>query len=182
MNEYGITDEEFHYPAGRFNSYSCELPERIRENIDAIRRFPSRLRQRVAHLSNEKLDTPTRKGGWSVRTVVHHLADSHMNGFTRCKFLITENNPTILVADESAWVMTADSATAPIGPSLQILESLHFRWFLFLNALDNYDFRKTYHHPISARDVSLAEAVAIYAWHGNHHLAHVVRMLDTKGW
>lgn len=160
------------YPIGKF-SYAGTLTVAAREAcIGDIAGLPAQLRSATGNLSDAALDTPYRAGGWSVRQVVHHLADSHMHAYARCKFGLTESNPAILAYDEATWAGLADARTLPVGASLSLLDGLHARWSTLLRSLDNADWQRTYVHPEKG-SVTLDRTLALYAWHGRHHLAHI---------
>jgi hypothetical protein len=134
----------------------------------------------VRGLSEEQLDTPYREGGWTVRQVVHHLPDSHVNAYVRTKLALTEEEPVIRPYDEVAWANLPDGAGAPIEPSLALLDALHARWVLALRAAPEYAFKRTYWHPVNGL-FSLDELVSNYAWHGRHHVAHVTCLYTCPG-
>jgi len=134
----------------------------------------------VAGLSEPQLDTPYRPGGWTVRQVVHHVPDSHINSYVRFRLALTENEPTVKPYDESRWAELADSRTAHIETSLALLESLHERWVLLLRSLSPADFRRQFRHP-ELGAVSLEKNLALYAWHGRHHVAHITSLRERMG-
>ena len=165
--------EKLRYPIGRFqqpNEYSKPL---IDNQIELIKTFPSALATHLATLSQAELETPYRPGGWTVRQVVHHCADSHMNGFIRHKLALTEENPIIKPYLEGLWSEMKDNKTLPTATSLHLLEALHTRWAFLLLTLSEADFSRSYFHPEHQRQISLFESVALYAWHSHHHLGHV---------
>lgn len=169
------------YPIGRF-----QFPESVTEDdrrcfIGEIEAAPARLRAAVAGLSPEQLDTPYRPGGWTVRQVVHHLPDSHLNSYVRFRLALTEEEPTIKPYDEKRWAELSDARTAPIEPSLALLESLHRRWVLLLRTLKPADFARSFRHPEHGL-VTLEGNLALYAWHGRHHVAHITRLRQRMGW
>jgi uncharacterized damage-inducible protein DinB len=149
--------------------------------IDAIAATPARLRAAVAGLSESQLDTPYREGGWTVRQVVHHLPDSHINSYVRFKLAITEHQPTIKTYEEAAWAETLEARTAPIDISLDLLDALHARWVLFLRSLSAEDFQRTLNHPEHGL-MTVDALLALYAWHGPHHIAHITGLRARKGW
>ncbi len=169
------------YPIGKFNwSGSTTADERGRL-IGQIAATPHRMRSAVAGLSAAQLDTPYRDGGWTVRQVVHHVPDSHMNSYIRFKFALTEHEPTIKPYDEAQWAELIDARTAPIEPSLNLLEGLHERWTLLLQSLSAEDVKRRFHHP-ELGVVSIEQYIALYAWHGQHHVAHITSLRERKGW
>jgi len=135
----------------------------------------------VAGLSQEQIDTPYRPGGWTVRQVVHHVPDSHLNSYIRFRLALTEQEPTIKPYDEKRWAELADSRTGPMEVSLALLESLHARWVLLLRALTAADWKRTYRHP-ELGVVNLERTASLYAWHGRHHVAHITSLRQRMGW
>jgi hypothetical protein len=171
---------DLRYPIGRFQpptEYSTGLRA---EHIRAIRQLPGALRAAVSGLNDTQLDTPYREGGWTVRQVVHHLGDSHINSFVRFKLALTEDCPTIKPYDEAAWAQLPDNAL-PVEGSLMFIESLHARWAALLEAMSEDDFKREFIHPESGRQ-SLSRSLAIYAWHGRHHTAHITSLRQRQGW
>jgi hypothetical protein len=161
------------FPIGTFQRPAAPLDSVSRRAlIDEIERMPEILRGIVSTLTEAQLDTPYRPGGWTVRQVVHHVPDSHMNAYIRFKLAVTEDVPTIKPYAEDRWAELADARTAPVGLSLDLLEAVHKRWIAFLRGLPEPEFNKSYNHPEMGR-VSLDTALALYAWHGKHHTAHV---------
>ena len=169
------------YPVGTFTKPDAYTPELRARFIDEIAAAPEALRAAVAGLSAEQLGTPYRDGGWTVRQVVHHVADSHMNAYIRFKLALTEHEPTIKPYDEARWAELPDSAATPIEVSLALLDALHLRWVTLLRALSPADFSRHFNHPESGRQ-PLDRALALYAWHSRHHVAHVTELRKRKGW
>ncbi len=172
---------DLQYPVGRF-----EFPREVSSQdcerfIQEIAETPANLRAAVTGLSAEQLDMPYRPGGWTVRKVVHHVPDSHMNSYIRFRLALTEDEPTIKPYDQGQWAELADSRTAPIETSLALLESLHERWILLLRSLSPSDFRRHFRHP-ELGVVSLEKNLALYAWHGRHHVAHITSLRERMGW
>ncbi|MDO9554307.1 YfiT family bacillithiol transferase [Rhodonellum sp.] len=161
------------YPIGPFASPKEINPESIHEWITNIEAFPALLKMEIQKLSEAQLDTAYRPGGWSVRQVVHHCADSHMNSFIRFKLALTEENPTIKPYFEGLWAEMSDAKTLPVVSSLAILEGLHVRWVALLRGMDSEDFARTFFHPENQKSVRLDKTIALYSWHGLHHLGHV---------
>ena len=172
---------DLRYPVGPFEYAGPLTNEQRLACIDQIVATPERMRAAVAGLSDEQLSTPYRPGGWTVRQVVHHVPDSHLNSYVRFKLAITENHPTIRAYDENLWANLDDARIAPIDLSLDLLESLHRRWVLFLRSLDEKDFERTFNHP-ELGTVSLDKNLALYAWHGQHHVAHITALRERNGW
>jgi hypothetical protein len=170
------------YPVGKFDR--SKAPHRADERrafVDQIAAVPTRMREAVDGLTEAQLDTPYRDGGWTVRQVVHHVPDSHMNAYTRVKLALTENEPTIRPYDEAAWAKLNDVRDTPIAVSLTLLEALHDRWVRILRALTDADFSKTLMHPEHGV-MTLDSLVAMYAWHGRHHVAHITSLRQRSGW
>jgi hypothetical protein len=165
--------QHLRFPIGKFERPAGPLAEQTRVSlIHEIERAPAGLRAAVHGLTDAQLDTPYRPGGWTLRQVVHHVPDSHLNGYVRMKLAMTEESPAIKVYQEARWAELPEARTAPVAVSLDLLDALHVRWTAFLRGLSPSDFQKTYVHPELGL-VSLDVAVAIYAWHGKHHTAHI---------
>jgi len=150
-------------------------------HIDTLRRLPERLTDAAADLDDNQLDTPYRDGGWTVRQLIHHVADSHANAYIRMKLALTEDWPTIKPYDQAAWAELVDSRTLPISTSLSLLTALHSRWIVLLESLSEDDFDRGYVHPEHGRQ-NLAHVLANYDWHSRHHTAHVVNLRKRMGW
>lgn len=176
-------EDAVRYPTGRFHRPRGPLTERQRRDmIDVIARTPNDLRLAVRGLSDSQLDTPYRPGGWTVRQVIHHVPDSHLNAFVRCKLALTEDQPTIKPYDEAAWAKLADVRDTPVETSLALLTALHDRWVRLLQALTPSDFARTLNHPDWDAPMSLDTVLALYAWHGPHHIAHITSLKQREGW
>ncbi len=173
--------EELKYPIGRFKFDGEATREKIEGWLGEIETLPRRLRKAVEGLSEEQLDTPYRPGGWSVRQVVHHIGDSHLNSYIRFKWTLTEERPRIKPYYEERWAELPDARSADVEDSLAFLEILHKRWVKLLRSLKDADWQKEFDHPESGVN-SLAKTLALYAWHGNHHLAHVTGLRKRMGW
>jgi hypothetical protein len=177
-----MTDlDDLRYPIGRFTPPASSMAGIREANIQTLRLLPERLRAAVAGLNDAQLDTPYREGGWTVRQVVHHIADSHANGYVRFKLALTEDWPTIKTYDQDAWANLSDSLWLPIDGSLTFVEALHGRWVALLEALTDEDFRKGYINPEKGRQ-NLAHALAMYDWHSRHHTAHITGLRKRMGW
>ncbi|MGH9511622.1 MAG: YfiT family bacillithiol transferase [Terriglobales bacterium] len=170
------------YPIGKFK-HQGPLDEGQRaQMIGDIERTPAALRSAIAGLSTQQLETPYREGGWNVRQVIHHLPDSHMNAYVRFKLALTEHEPTIKPYAEDLWAKSPDNESTPIEVSLILLESLHRRWVYLLTSLGPEDWKRSFRHPETDRLVSLERNLAIYSWHGRHHVAHITELRKRMGW
>ncbi|MGH9140882.1 MAG: YfiT family bacillithiol transferase [Vicinamibacterales bacterium] len=169
-----MTDlEQLRYPVGRFDRVKGPLDRATRaRHIETIERMPATLLSLIRERSDAALDTPYRPGGWTVRQVVHHVADSHINAYVRMKFAITEEAPVIKAYDEARWAELPEARTGPAEMSVALLEALHRRWVMFLRGLEEADCARVYGHP-ELGPVSIDEAMALYAWHSRHHEGHV---------
>lgn len=168
------------YPIGRHEAVSTLTPARRGDCIAQIAAAPGLLRRAVQGLDDRQLDTPYRDGGWSVRQVVHHLPDSHVNAYVRCKLALTEDQPTIRPYRQGPWAETPDTR-APAEVSLALLDALHRRWVLLLEGMAPADFARTLNHPESGT-MTLDGVVATYAWHGRHHTAHITSLRERMSW
>lgn len=169
------------YPVGQFQKPVTITTELISDWITVIASFPEKLVDIIRYFSDEKLDTPYREDGWTVRQVVHHCADSHMNAFGRFKLALTEDYPVIKPYKEDQWAELMDYRM-PVGVSISILTGLHQRWAVLLDSLSANDMRKGYLHPEHGRRIDLDEAIGMYAWHCRHHLAHITTLKSEKDW
>lgn len=169
------------YPVGKFRSPKIITAEDRGVWMDEIAAAPARLRAAVTGLAPDQLDTPYREGGWTVRQVAHHVPDSHMNAFIRMKLALTETDPVIKPYDEGAWALLGDVAATPVETSLALLENLHSRWVILLRGIADEEWSRCFVHPEMGK-VSLERALAIYAWHGRHHVAHVTELRTRLGW
>ena len=172
--------DDLRYPIGRLDLPATSTPELCKAHMQNLRLLPERLRAAVAGLNDTQLNTPYREGGWTVRQVVHHIADSHAQAHIRCKTALTEDWPTVKTYDEAAWAKLPDSRL-PVGGSLALIEALHGRWIALLEQLSEEDFHKGFNHPERGR-VDLAKVVAMYAWHSRHHTAHITSLRARMGW
>jgi uncharacterized damage-inducible protein DinB len=172
---------DLRYPIGTFAWSGPNTPEQRTLFINEIAAAPAALRNAVRGLSTDQLETPYRPGGWTVRQVVHHVPESHMNSYIRFKLALTEDTPTIKPYDEAKWAELGDVHNVAIDVSLKLLESLHDRWVPLLKSLSAEDFLKTFNHP-EIGPVSLDKNVALYAWHGAHHIAHITSLRERMGW
>jgi hypothetical protein len=171
--------ESLKYPMGKFVKPEVIDNQQINDWIAEIEQLPAQIKALTENISEKALDTPYRPEGWTVRQVIHHVADSHSNAFTRFKLALTEDNPTIKPYLEAKWAELADSKL-PINPSLQILEGLHHRWVTLLKTLGSQELSRTYFHPESKKTFTLAEVIGLYAWHSRHHLAHIKMGIENS--
>jgi uncharacterized damage-inducible protein DinB len=169
------------FPIGKYQMPADVTSTKRAEAISEIAATPERVRTAVNGLSDAQLETPYRDGGWTLRQVVHHLADSHMNAYIRWRLALTETEPTIKPYEESAWAKLEDAAHAPVEVSLELLAPLHQRWVDLLRSLKDQDFARTFRHPEHGVR-TLDWMLFLYAWHGNHHTAHITELRKQKGW
>jgi uncharacterized damage-inducible protein DinB len=175
-----VTDD-LRFPIGDFRPPATTTEAERLARIDQIEAAPARLREAVVGLGPEQIETPYRPGGWTVRQVVHHVPDSHLNGYVRFRLALTEDEPTIKPYQEERWAELPDARSAPLEVSLDMLDALHRRWTRLLRSLAPSDWERRYRHPELGL-VSLERTLALYAWHGRHHVAHVTSLRDRRGW
>jgi uncharacterized damage-inducible protein DinB len=172
---------DLRYPIGKF-TYEGPLPEdQKRTSLDDIAQTPVNLRAAVKALTQPQLDTPYRPGGWTVRQVVHHVPDSHLNSYMRFKLALTEDEPTIKPYAEDRWAELADTKSTPVEVSLTLLDSLHDRWMRLLRSMTPEQWKRTFRHP-ELGPMTLEKTLALYAWHGRHHVAHITNLRAREGW
>src|SRR5271170_3026721 len=169
------------YPIGKFTYSGAPNETQRNQFISEIEQAPAALRNAVKNLTPEQIETPYREGGWTVRQVVHHVPESHMNSYMRFKLALTEDEPTIKPYLEDRWADTAEVHSTPLEVSLSLLESLHDRWVRLLRSLQPADWKRTFRHP-QLGTVSLERNLALYAWHGKHHVAHITELRKKMGW
>lgn len=174
-----MTDQR--YPIGKFERLDTITDEQRKTFIKQIAEGPAHLRSAVRGLNEKQIDTPYRDGGWTVRQVVHHVADSHLNAYIRCKLALTEDSPPIKPYNEKLWAELIDARTAAIEPSLVLTESLHHRWIMLLQSLSPNDFGKAMQHPEHGI-ITIDFLVQLYSWHGRHHAAHITSLRERMGW
>jgi len=174
--------DQLRYPIGRFSIAEEHNPAMRAEMIANIKSFPQRLTTVVMELNDEQLDTAYRPDGWTVRQVVHHTADSHVNSYIRFRWALTEDTPVIKAYDEKAWAELPDASNAPIKFSLNLLKSIHARWTLLMERMSDDDFSKELSHPEWKNNLSLDHMVQIYNWHCSHHLGHITSLIEREGW
>lgn len=170
------------YPIGPFSVEGEITPARREGWITELADAPAQLRAAVQGLSEAQFATPYREGGWTVRQVVHHVPDSHLNAYVRFKLALTEDNPTIRPYEEARWAELPDSAATQIGVSLVLLEALHRRWVVLLRAMQEPEWSRTFFHPEHNKSFRLDRILAMYAWHGRHHVAHITTFRERMGW
>jgi uncharacterized damage-inducible protein DinB len=174
------TAADLRYPIGKFRREEA-LPANRAASIATLAALPANLRAAVNGLSDAQLDKPYREGGWTVRQLVHHIADSHMNAYVRVRLALTEDGPTVKAYDEKLWAELPDARTAPIGISLELLEGLHGRFVALLSSLTEEQWQRGYNHTDNGR-TSIAEFLALYDWHCRHHVAHIVELRKRSSW
>jgi hypothetical protein len=173
--------DELSFPVGRFQRPTSLTQDERRRAIDDIAAAPKNLRAATRGLDDSQLDTPYRPGGWTVRQVVHHVPDSHMNAYIRFKLTLTEDTPTIKPYDQAAWAHLEDARSTPIETSLSLLETVHDRWVRILAAMSPSDFERQLNHPENGM-MNLDQLLAMYQWHGKHHVAHINGLRQRNGW
>ncbi|MBT8400703.1 MAG: putative metal-dependent hydrolase [Rhodothermia bacterium] len=175
-----MATDELRYPIGPFERKEEITAEEREACIQDIEKLPETLRSLINYLTPEQIDTPYRPGGWTVRKLIHHVADSHMNAYTRFKLAVTEDNPTIKTYDQDLWSMLGD-VEAPVEVSLDLIQALHARWTLFLRSLDEDQFARPFYHPEEGPMI-VSDLLQLYSWHSRHHAAHVSRLIEREGW
>ena len=169
------------YPIGKFERKNTLTADERRSAIEDVVAAPARLRDAARGLTDQQLDTPYRDGGWTLRQVIHHLPDSHMNAFIRFKLALTEDTPEVKPYDEAKWAELIDSYETPVETSLTLLDSVHDRWVRILRSMKDSDFAKAVRHSEHGV-INLDALLALYAWHGRHHVGHITSLRDSKGW
>jgi len=172
---------DLRYPIGKFDWNSEFTPAQVKEAIKIIELAPAALRKAIEGLSPQQLETNYRPGGWTVRQVVNHVPDSHLNAYIRCKLAVTEEKPTIRPYYEDRWAELQDGRNGKIETSLDLLENLHSRWVIFLRSLSDADYNKSYVHP-DIGELKLGTTIADYSWHGRHHTAQITSLRERMGW
>lgn len=173
--------DDLRYPVGKFRFPDEISREELAGFIDQIAAAPARMRAAVAGLNHAQLDTPYRRDGWTIRQVVHHVPDSHMNSYVRFRLALTEDDPVIKPYEEARWAELADARAMEIEPSLVLLESLHARWVPLLRSLRQSEWKRCFRHP-ELGPVRLEQNAALYAWHGRHHVRHITALRERMGW
>jgi len=173
--------EELRYPIGKFTAEQTYTKEEVDAFIQRIQSLPQKLEAAIQGLSDQQLDTPYREGGWTVRQVVHHVADSHMNAYIRVKWMLTEDKPVIKAYNEKLWAETGETKAHP-ELSIGLLKALHAKWSALLKSLDSVQLQKEFIHPETKKNVALHNLMGMYAWHGEHHLAHITELKKHMHW
>ncbi|MEX6689746.1 putative metal-dependent hydrolase [Danxiaibacter flavus] len=173
--------DDLKYPIGKFvpEPFSHEQKEKW---LLELKFLPDDVEHAILNLDAPQLDTPYREGGWTVRQLVHHIADSHMNAYIRFRLGLTENNPNIKPYEEQEWAKLNDTAIVPVNVSTTLLHCLHQRWFACIKDLTEDQWERTVHHPALNKNISLWELLGMYAWHGKHHVKHITALRERKGW
>lgn len=174
--------ESLKYPIGKFKGQSMYSLDYTRDRTSEIKALPNALEDVVSGLSESQLNTAYRPGGWTVRQLVHHIADSHINSYVRFRWTLTEEAPIIKAYDEKSWAELPDASAAPVSLSLDLLRSLHSRWSYLMDNMTVADFDRTLAHPAWEKDLSLHLMADLYAWHGKHHLTHITSLIEREGW
>ncbi|KXZ23536.1 metal-dependent hydrolase [Bacillus nakamurai] len=174
--------ENLKFPIGEYKPAEFISAEQRQEWINTLEHAPAKLEHAVIAMSDSQLDTPYRDGGWTVRQVVHHMADSHMNGYIRFKLSLTEEEPAIRPYDEKCWADLHDSKTADCGASIELLTILHKRWADLLRSMTDAQFKRTFFHPATKETTTLENALGLYVWHSEHHIAHITELSRRMGW
>jgi uncharacterized damage-inducible protein DinB len=169
------------FPIGKFSYAGPPTPEQKQQFLSDIEQTPTRLRAALVGLSDHQLDTPYRDGGWTPRQVAHHVADSHMNSYIRFKLALTEDDPTIKPYMENLWAELPEAKHAPVEVSLSLLDNLHQRWMLMLRKIEDVQWKRTFLHP-ERGPMTLEQNLALYSWHGRHHVAHITALRKKMGW
>ena len=177
-----MDDSALRYPIGKFRFPEAVSTAERNTFVEQIAQAPERLRAAVSGLGDAQLDTPYRPGGWTVRQVVHHVPDSHLNSYTRFRLALTEEEPTIKPYREDQWAELPDARTAPVEVSLRLLECLHSRWVALLRSLTDAQWKRKFRHPDLGGLITLEQNAALYAWHSGHHVAHIANLRERMGW
>jgi uncharacterized damage-inducible protein DinB len=172
---------DLRYPIGKFTYHGSLTEEQKESCLDEIANTPAHLRAAVKGLSEKQFETPYRPEGWTVRQLAHHVPDSHLNAYVRFKLALTEEDPTIKPYSEDRWAQLPDTQATPVEVSLALLDSLHDRWTRLLRSLQPEDWKRTFRHP-ELGPMTLEKNLALYAWHGRHHVAHITALRERSGW
>lgn len=181
-----ISDHDLRYPIGNEDEqeeYKCEYNEQLKTRLlNDIKKLPANLEYAIQNLDASQLEMPYRPGGWAIKQLVHHVADSHINAYTRFKLGLTEDNPTVKPYDQEAWAKLSDTEKLPINISLTLLHALHARWSQLLDDLTESQWERTVYHPERKVNISLWELLKSYAWHSRHHVAHITALRERMNW
>ena len=169
------------YPIGKYKAKEDPSSAELSDFIDRIEATPSKIEQAIRGLTPSQLDSPYRDGGWTVRQVVHHVADSHMNAYIRVKWTLTENAPVIKAYEEKPWAETVETRSDP-SLSISLLKALHVKWVTLLRGLSPEELKRAFVHPQTGKSVRLESMIGMYAWHGDHHLAHILSLKEKMKW
>ncbi len=173
--------QKLRFPIGEYSPKENISADDIKWYINTIELFPAKIKQAVTGLNDEQLDTPYRLDGWTIRQVVHHVVDSHINSYTRFKLALTEDTPAIRPYFEDRWAELPEAKTGPVELSIPLLETLHKRWVVMLKNISPVELKRKFYHPESKAEMSLDEVIGLYAWHCDHHLAHITNLKKSKG-
>ena len=173
--------EDLSYPIGRFVSQPYSDKE-LKERLMAIMFLPKELENAIQNLDEYQIETPYRPDGWTVKQLINHIADSHMNAFIRFKLGLTEENPTIKPYNQDAWVNLNDTKIVPINVSITLVHALHARWAALLNGISSADLERTVFHPEQKKEITLWHMLGLYAWHGKHHVKHITALRERMKW
>lgn len=174
--------DQLRYPIGKLDTTQPHTPENREKWKKTIRKFPKKLKKTIKSLNGEHLSTPYRPDGWTVRQVIHHLADSHVNSYIRFRWALTEDSPMIKAYHENLWAELPDAKYGSIKPSMEILKGVHSRWSRLLDEMTDDDYNKELGHPQWKHPLSLSFMLSLYAWHCDHHLAHITQLIKREGW
>jgi uncharacterized damage-inducible protein DinB len=169
------------FPIGNFVKQASHTASERATNLETLRQTPAKFAAALEGLTDPQLETPYREGGWTLRQVAHHIPDSHLNAYVRFKLALTEDTPTIKPYDEAAWALLPDTKTVPLAVSVTLLEAVHVRLVALLEGLSQADWQRTYNHPVGGL-YTLEQVLALYAWHGTHHVAHITALRQSQGW
>jgi hypothetical protein len=173
--------EDLQYPIGKFTPKDTYTPEEISNNIASIASLPARLSNTILNFTDTQYDTPYREGGWTVRQLIHHISDSHLNAYIRFKWTLTEDSPIIKAYDEKRWATTGEISSDP-SLSVRLIEAHHAKWVALLKSLTASDLERHFVHPETKREIKLKNLIGLYAWHSDHHLAHITKLKERMGW
>ena len=177
-----MDQEQLRYPIGKFVFQDSYTPAEVKTNIQIISALPSKFINLLGGWTEEQYNTPYRPDGWTIRQLIHHVADSHINAYTRCRLALTEDNPVIKPYEEHLWAELPDAKAAPVELSLQLIRYVHLRWVLLLNSMGETELARTYIHPASGRTFRMDEVIANYAWHSEHHYQHAYQLAARNNW